>query len=59
VPCLGSDFDGDGELPSGMRDVSDLPALFRELERRHLEVRAIAADNVLRVMESAERAAAR
>jgi microsomal dipeptidase-like Zn-dependent dipeptidase len=42
-----------------MRDVSDLPALFRELERRHLEVRAIAADNVLRVMESAERAAAR
>ncbi|MFN9813653.1 MAG: membrane dipeptidase [Deltaproteobacteria bacterium] len=59
VPCLGSDFDGVGELPSGMRDVSDLPALFRELERRHLEVRAIAGDNVLRVMESAERAAAR
>jgi membrane dipeptidase len=57
VPCLGSDFDGIGELPRGMDDVSDLPALFRELERRHLEVRTIAGDNVLRVMQSAEAAA--
>ncbi len=54
VPCLGSDFDGIGELPRGMDDVSDLPALLRELERRHLDVRAIAGENVLRVMQSAE-----
>lgn len=54
--CLGSDYDGVGELP-GMRDVSELPLLFRELSRRRLEVRAIAGENVLRVMEATERAA--
>lgn len=53
TPCLGSDYDGVGELP-GMEDVSDLPALFRELERRHLNVRAIAGENVLRVMGATE-----
>ncbi len=58
TPCLGSDFDGVGELPRGMDDVSDMPALFRELERRHLEVRAIAGQNVLRVMAATETIAA-
>jgi membrane dipeptidase len=54
TPCLGSDFDGVGELPRGMDDVSDLPTLFRELERRHMDVRAIAGENVLRVMAATE-----
>lgn len=57
--CLGSDFDGVGELPEGMNDVSDLPALFRELERRRLDVRLTAGENVLRVMEAVEAAASR
>lgn len=48
--CLGSDFDGISELPEGMEDVTDLPLLFRELERRGLPVAAIAGENVLRVL---------
>jgi membrane dipeptidase len=50
--CLGSDFDGVGELPEGLDDASDLPALFAELERRELPVRAIAGENVLRVLSA-------
>ncbi len=57
APCLGSDYDGVGEL-AGMRDVRDLPALFRELARRRLDVAAVLGENVLRVLEAAERAAA-
>jgi membrane dipeptidase len=57
--CLGSDFDGVGELPQGLDDVSDLPALLRELERRRLDVRLAAGENVLRVMEAVEAAARR
>lgn len=57
--CLGSDYDGVGELPRGMDDVSDLPALFRELERRHLDVRLTAGENVLRVMAATEAVATR
>jgi len=56
--CLGSDFDGVGELPRGMDDVSDLPALFRELERRRIDVRLTAGENVLRVMAATEAVAA-
>ena len=47
---LGSDFDGVGELPVGLDDVSFLPALRAELERRELPVRPIFGENVLRVL---------
>lgn len=50
--CLGSDFDGVGELPAGMEDVSDLVALREELDRRELPVRPIFGENVLRVLEA-------
>lgn len=50
--CLGSDFDGVGELPAGLDDVSDLGALREELERRELPVRPIFGANVLRVLEA-------
>jgi membrane dipeptidase len=48
--CLGSDFDGVGELPVGLDDVSDLGALGEELERRGLPVAPIFGENVLRVL---------
>lgn len=48
--CLGSDFDGVGELPIGLDDVSFLPALRGELERRELPIRPIFGENVLRVL---------
>lgn len=48
--CLGSDFDGVGELPIGLEDVSHLGALREELERRELPVRPIFGENVLRVL---------
>jgi len=48
--CLGSDFDGVGELPEGLDDVSDLGALREELVRRALPVRPIFGENVLRVL---------
>ncbi|MEZ4323758.1 MAG: dipeptidase [Polyangiales bacterium] len=54
--CLGSDFDGVGELPSGLSDVSQLPALRAALEARQLPVAAIFGENVLRVLD-AQRAA--
>ena len=50
--CVGSDFDGVGELPVGMEDVSDLPALRDELVRRELPVRAILGENVLRILDA-------
>lgn len=50
--CLGSDFDGVGELPSGMEDVSDLGALRAALEARQLPVAAVFGENVLRVLEA-------
>ena len=48
--CLGSDFDGVGELPIGLEDVSHLGALRDELARRELPVRAVFSRNVLRVL---------
>ncbi len=48
--CLGSDFDGVGELPAGLEDVADLGALREELERRELPVAPIFGENVLRVL---------
>ncbi|MCB9592051.1 MAG: dipeptidase [Sandaracinaceae bacterium] len=50
--CLGSDFDGVGELPIGLEDVSHLGALRAELERRELPVRPIFGGNVLRVLDA-------
>ncbi|MEZ4335350.1 MAG: dipeptidase [Sandaracinaceae bacterium] len=50
--CLGSDFDGVGELPIGLEDVSRLGALREELERRGLSVRPIFGENVLRVLDA-------
>ncbi len=48
--CLGSDFDGVGELPVGLEDASHLPALREELERRGLAIAPIFGENVLRVL---------
>ena len=50
--CLGSDFDGVGELPIGVEDAGRLGALRAELERRELDGRAIWGENVLRVLEA-------
>jgi membrane dipeptidase len=58
--CLGSDFDGIGEAPAGLEDVSKLPALTAELVRRGYsdgDVRKILGENVLRVLEANERGA--
>jgi membrane dipeptidase len=59
---LGSDFDGVMALPEGLEDVSAYPNLLAELLRRgysHDEVAKVAGHNLLRVMESAERVAAK
>ena len=60
---IGSDFDGVGNaLPAGLEDVSTYPALLAELMRRgwsDAEIAKLAGGNVLRVMEAAEREAAR
>ncbi len=48
--CLGSDFDGVGELPVGLDDVAHLPALRAELERRGLPIDSVFGENVLRVL---------
>jgi membrane dipeptidase len=60
---LGSDFDGTGnDLPVGLEDVSTFPALLVELSRRgwsEQDLRKVAGENVLRVLTTAERIAAR
>lgn len=60
---LGSDFDGTGnDLPEGLQDVSTFPALLAELARRgwsDADLRKVAGENVLRVLATAERVAAR
>ena len=50
--CLGSDFDGIGELPAGLDDAADLGVLRDALSARGLDVRTIAAENVLRVLDA-------
>jgi membrane dipeptidase len=50
--CLGSDFDGVGELPVGLEDASRLGALRAELERRGLPLAPILGENVLRILEA-------
>jgi membrane dipeptidase len=59
---IGSDFDGVTELPEGIRDVSDFPAVFAELARRgwtDAELRKLAGENVLRALRQAEVVSAR
>jgi membrane dipeptidase len=59
---IGSDFDGIGQGPEGLEDVSDFPALFDELIRRGWsdgDLRKLAGQNVLRAMRQAEATARR
>jgi membrane dipeptidase len=54
---IGSDFDGMGEGPLGLEDVSKYPSLFAELIRRgwtDADLKKLAGENVLRVMRQAE-----
>lgn len=58
---LGSDFDGVPTLPEGLKDVGDFPNITVELVRRGYseeDIRKILGDNVLRVLDAAERVAA-
>lgn len=60
--AIGGDYDGIDRGPVGLEDVSTYPALFAELARRgwtESELRALAADNLLRVMRAAEATARR
>jgi membrane dipeptidase len=55
--CLGSDFDGVPVTPSGLEDVSKLPALTAALRARGLDepaITAILGGNVLRVLQANE-----
>jgi membrane dipeptidase len=59
---LGSDYDGTGDLPLGLEDVSKFPVLFAELIRRgwsDADLKKLAGGNVLRVMRQAEAVAER
>ncbi len=54
---IGGDFDGIDEVIVGLEDVSTYPALFAELVRRgwtELDLRKLAGENVLRVLERAD-----
>jgi len=57
---LGSDFDGIGEVPAGLEDVSKYPSLIAELYRRgwsRYELAGLTGANLLRVLRGAERVA--
>ena len=59
---LGGDFDGNDAWPEGLSDVSMYPNLFAELVRRgwsDADLRKLAGENVLRVLEVNERNARR
>ena len=59
---IGSDFDGVGELPVGLEDVSKYPDLIAELARRgwsDADLKKLARGNVLRAFRQAEEVAAR
>ena len=59
---IGGDFDGISVVVQGLEDVSTYPALFAELARRGWsdgDLRKLAGENILRVMERAEAAASR
>ncbi len=54
---IGGDFDGIDAVVVGLEDVSTYPALFAELSRRgwtELDLRKLAGDNVLRVLERSD-----
>ncbi|WP_308285592.1 dipeptidase [Actinoplanes hulinensis] len=54
---IGGDFDGCGDMPAGLDDVSGYPRLFGELAARRwsdADLAALAGGNVLRVMRAAE-----
>ncbi|MCA9580402.1 MAG: dipeptidase [Myxococcales bacterium] len=50
--CLGSDFDGVSELPTGLGDVADLPKLRKKLEAKGLDTGAIFGTNVIRILDA-------
>ncbi|MTD14551.1 membrane dipeptidase [Nakamurella sp. YIM 132087] len=57
---LGGDYDGTGDLPDGLGDVSRYPALLAELADRGWsdnDLAALTSGNILRVMEAAEHTA--
>lgn len=59
---IGSDFDGIPDTIEGLEDVSSFPRLFAELARRgwsESDLRKVAGENVLRVIETNEKVAAR
>jgi membrane dipeptidase len=59
---IGGDFDGINIVVQGLEDVSTYPALFAELLRRgwsDADLRKLAGQNILRVMEKSEEVAAR
>ncbi len=54
---IGSDFDGISLTPYGLRDVSEMPVIIRELERRGYsagDIEKIMGGNLLRVMAAQE-----
>ncbi len=57
---IGTDFDGFGILPDGLESAADLPKVFASLSARGYtreQVRKIAGENMLRVMEAVQNAA--
>ncbi len=57
---LGSDFDGVGQLPEGMEDISKLPNITYELLKRgfsETDVKKVLGENFLRTMAEVERVA--
>jgi membrane dipeptidase len=57
---IGGDFDGTGQLPEGLTDVSGYPALFAELLDRgwsEADCAALASGNIIRVLHDAEQTA--
>ena len=57
---IGGDYDGCGDMPAGLADVSCYPALFEELATRgwsDAELAALAGGNLLRALREAERVA--
>lgn len=59
---IGGDFDGISEVVVGLEDVSTYPALLAELSRRgwsEAELRKLAGENMLRVLEAVEATARR
>ncbi len=59
---IGGDFDGISTVVMGLEDVSTYPALFAELSRRgwsEADLRKLAGENMLRVLEGVEATAGR